>query len=126
MRPLSSQFISAMEASPNGVLLLDETDQITWCNAMAANHFGLDPERDKRQRVTNLVRAPVFVAHLQAGRADAVVFGQAFIANPDLPHRLLAGAPLASPDRDTFYSPGAHGYVDYAAWPSSADALAAA
>lgn len=66
------------------------------------------------------------VAHLQAGRADAVVFGQAFIANPDLPHRLLAGAPLASPDRDTFYSPGAHGYVDYAAWPSSADALAAA
>lgn len=63
-----AQFISAMEASPNGLLLLDEADQITWCNAMAANHFGLDPERDKRQRVTNLVRAPVFVAHLQAGQ----------------------------------------------------------
>lgn len=65
------------------------------------------------------------VAHLQAGRADAVVFGQAFIANPDLPRRLLSGAPLASADRDTFYSPGPQGYVDYVAW-SDAAALAAA
>ncbi|MBX3619971.1 MAG: phosphate regulon sensor histidine kinase PhoR [Rhizobacter sp.] len=63
-----AQFISAMEASPNGVLLLDEDDQISWCNAVAADHFALDPRRDKRQRLTNLVRAPVFVAYLQAGQ----------------------------------------------------------
>lgn len=63
-----SQFLSAMEASPNGVLLLDEADQITWCNSIAADHFGLDPTRDRRQRVTNLVRAPAFVAYLQAGQ----------------------------------------------------------
>jgi len=62
-----AQFLSAMEASPNGVLLLDEGDQITWCNSIAADHFGLDPTRDRRQRVTNLVRAPAFVAYLQAG-----------------------------------------------------------
>jgi len=62
-----AQFLSAMEASPNGVLLLDESDQITWCNSIAADHFGLDPTRDRRQRVTNLVRAPAFVAYLQAG-----------------------------------------------------------
>jgi two-component system, OmpR family, phosphate regulon sensor histidine kinase PhoR len=68
-----AQFILAMEASPNGVLLLDDTDQIVWCNAVAADHFGLDPERDRRQRVTNLVRAPAFVAYLQAGQfAEAV------------------------------------------------------
>ncbi len=62
------QFLSAMEASPNGVLLLDDADQITWCNSVAADHFGLDPTRDRRQRVTNLVRAPAFVAYLQAGQ----------------------------------------------------------
>ena len=59
------QFISAMEASPNGILLLDDHDQITWCNSVAADHFGLDPERDRQQPVTNLVRSPGFVAALQ-------------------------------------------------------------
>jgi two-component system phosphate regulon sensor histidine kinase PhoR len=63
-----AQFLSAIEASPNGVMLLDGADQIEWCNSVAAEHFGLDPERDRRQRVTNLVRMPVFVSHLQAGR----------------------------------------------------------
>jgi two-component system phosphate regulon sensor histidine kinase PhoR len=70
-----SQFLSAIEASPNGVMMLDGTDQIEWCNSVAAEHFGLDPQRDRRQRVTNLVRMPAFVAHLQGGRHDeAVVF----------------------------------------------------
>jgi two-component system, OmpR family, phosphate regulon sensor histidine kinase PhoR len=70
-----SQFLSAIEASPNGVLLLDAGDQIEWCNSVAADHFGLDPQRDRRQRVTNLVRAPAFVAYLQAGQfSEAVSF----------------------------------------------------
>jgi two-component system phosphate regulon sensor histidine kinase PhoR len=60
-----TQFLSAIEASPNGVLLLDAGDQIEWCNSIAAEHFGLDPQRDRRQRVTNLVRSPAFVAYLQ-------------------------------------------------------------
>ena len=60
------QFLSAIEASPNGVLLLDASDQIDWCNRVAADHFGLDPQRDRRQRVTNLVRQPAFVAYLQS------------------------------------------------------------
>lgn len=67
------QFLSAIEASPNGVLLLDENDQIDWCNTVAADHFGLDPSRDRRQRVTNLVRAPAFVAYLQRDRFDEPV-----------------------------------------------------
>jgi len=68
-----AQFLSAIEASPNGVMLLDAADQIEWCNSVAAEHFGLDPERDRRQRVTNLVRTPAFVAHLQSGRHDEAV-----------------------------------------------------
>ena len=59
------QFLSAIEASPNGVLILDASEQIVWCNSVSADHFGLDPQRDRRQRVTNLVRSPAFVAYLQ-------------------------------------------------------------
>lgn len=62
-----AQFLSAIEASPNGVLMLDAQEQIVWCNRVAADHFSLDPHRDLRQRITNLVRAPAFVAYLQGG-----------------------------------------------------------
>jgi two-component system, OmpR family, phosphate regulon sensor histidine kinase PhoR len=60
-----AQFLSAIEASPNGVVLLDEDDGIRWLNRTAAAHFGLDPQRDLDQRITHLVRAPAFVDHLQ-------------------------------------------------------------
>ena len=65
-----AQFLSAIEASPNGVMMLDANDQIEWCNSQGADHFGLDPEGDRLQRITNLVRAPAFVAYLQAGNFD--------------------------------------------------------
>jgi two-component system, OmpR family, phosphate regulon sensor histidine kinase PhoR len=68
-----AQFLDAIEASPNGVLLLDAHDQIEWCNSVAADHFGLDPQRDRLQPITNLVRAPEFVAHLQSGRLGEAV-----------------------------------------------------
>ena len=61
------EFLSAIEASPNGVLLLDAEDQIAWCSAVAADHLGLDPRRDRGQPITNLVRMPAFVAYLQDG-----------------------------------------------------------
>jgi two-component system phosphate regulon sensor histidine kinase PhoR len=67
------QFLQAIEASPNGVLLLDARDQLEWCNSVAADHFGLDPLRDRLQRLTNLVRAPAFVLHLQEARFDEPV-----------------------------------------------------
>jgi 2,4-dienoyl-CoA reductase-like NADH-dependent reductase (Old Yellow Enzyme family) len=54
-------------------------------------------------------------AVLAAGEADAVAFGVPFIANPDLPSRLAVGAPLNTPDPETFYAPGAKGYTDYPA-----------
>jgi 2,4-dienoyl-CoA reductase-like NADH-dependent reductase (Old Yellow Enzyme family) len=54
-------------------------------------------------------------AALDAGSADAVAFGKAFIANPDLVERLRTGAALNAPDPTTFYGAGAKGYVDYPA-----------
>ncbi|PQO38231.1 alkene reductase [Blastopirellula marina] len=52
---------------------------------------------------------------IQSGEADAIAFGQPFIANPDLPERLRRNAPLNTPDLATYYSPGSKGYVDYPA-----------
>jgi 2,4-dienoyl-CoA reductase-like NADH-dependent reductase (Old Yellow Enzyme family) len=52
-------------------------------------------------------------AWLQEGKADAVAFGVPFIANPDLPARLAADAPLNAPVPETFYGKGAEGYLDY-------------
>ena len=52
-------------------------------------------------------------AILQAGDADAVAFGRAFIGNPDLPERLRLGLPLNAYDRSTFYGGDARGYTDY-------------
>jgi len=52
-------------------------------------------------------------AALEAGEADAVAFGRAFIANPDLPERLRIRAGLNPYQRATFYGSGARGYTDY-------------
>ena len=52
-------------------------------------------------------------AAIRDKKLDAVAFGTAFLANPDLPARLQAGAALNVPDQSTFYTPGAKGYTDY-------------
>lgn len=54
-------------------------------------------------------------ATLEAGAADAIAFGQLFIANPDLPGRFKLDAPLNTPDPSTFYAQGPKGYTDYPA-----------
>jgi 2,4-dienoyl-CoA reductase-like NADH-dependent reductase (Old Yellow Enzyme family) len=57
---------------------------------------------------------------LTSGEADAVAFGQWFIANPDLPKRLKLGAPLNPARAEMFYAPSAEGYTDYPALEDSA------
>ena len=58
-------------------------------------------------------------AAIADGKLDAVAFGTAFLANPDLPERIAAKAALNAPDSSTFYTPGAKGYTDYPALLSS-------
>lgn len=50
---------------------------------------------------------------IREGRADLIAFGRKFIANPDLPERLRAGAPLIADDPTTYYGGGEKGYTDY-------------
>lgn len=52
-------------------------------------------------------------AALAAGRADLIVHGRPFIANPDLVERFRSGAPLNSPDVHTFYGGDDRGDIDY-------------
>ncbi|WP_216639031.1 alkene reductase [Flammeovirga sp. SJP92] len=52
-------------------------------------------------------------AILEAEEGDLVAFGRPFISNPDLVDRFKENADIASPDFDTFYTPGEKGYTDY-------------
>jgi 2,4-dienoyl-CoA reductase-like NADH-dependent reductase (Old Yellow Enzyme family) len=61
---------------------------------------------------------------IQDGEADAVAFGQLFIANPDLPMRFVEHASLNIPDPSTYFSSGPHGYTDYPALAASGKSMA--
>ena len=52
-------------------------------------------------------------ADLDLQRGDLVAFGRPFISNPDLVEKLRKASPLATPDSNTFYTPGEKGYTDY-------------
>lgn len=52
-------------------------------------------------------------AALSTGDADLVSFGTGFLANPDLVERFRLGAPLNTPNPDTFYQGEERGYTDY-------------
>ena len=53
---------------------------------------------------------------LDLGEADAISFGRPFLANPDLPRRLIEQLPLNPPRAELFYTNGEEGYLDYPRW----------
>jgi len=58
---------SALQASPNGLVILDEQECIEWYNRTACKHLGLDySNRDLSQRITYLLRAPALSKSLAA------------------------------------------------------------
>ena len=72
-------FLAAMQASPNGVVLLDDGMRIEWFNQSAQSHFGLEGRRDLFQHFGNLVRDPGFAAYLATGdfQNDVLMPGRA-------------------------------------------------
>jgi N-ethylmaleimide reductase len=78
-----------------------------------------------RQEIRARFRGPIIVAGhydldkanwvLGKGYADLVAFGRPFVANPDLPHRLASGLPLAAFDGASLFGGGERGYTDYQA-----------
>jgi len=63
-------FIEAFQASPNGILMLDESDQIEWCNSISERFFGLIFKRDVMQRINFLIRCPEFIHYLNKRNFD--------------------------------------------------------
>jgi two-component system, OmpR family, phosphate regulon sensor histidine kinase PhoR len=72
------EFLAALQASPNGVLLLDAEGRIEWFNQTAGQHFGLDASRDMLQHLGNLVRDPALAAYFAERdyREDVVMPGR--------------------------------------------------
>ena len=82
------EILAALQASPNGVVLLDAQGRIEWCNQMAASHFGFDAQRDVMQSIGNLLRNPEFTAYFAARdfASDVVLEGR--LSTPSRPVRI--------------------------------------
>jgi len=125
LSPLNS-FNSMKDSDPVGLTsyLADKLNgfQLAYLHLMRADFFGVQKAdvmtvaREKYQGV--LIGNMGYSAQeaeqaIQEGKLDAVAFGNAYIANPDLPERIQAGVALNTPDSSTYYTPGAKGYTDY-------------
>ena len=66
-------FLRAIQASPNGVTLLDAQGRIEWCNHTASTHLGFDMQRDHLQHVVHLLRDPAFSRYFAQAEHDAEV-----------------------------------------------------
>ena len=58
------RFQQAAGALPDGVVLLDSSLHIEWCNRVAESHFGIDLARDRGLLFTHIVRHPTLVEYL--------------------------------------------------------------
>ncbi|HJV76505.1 MAG TPA: phosphate regulon sensor histidine kinase PhoR [Noviherbaspirillum sp.] len=65
-----ARFRQAMTLLPDGVAIMDDVLFLEWCNPAAEQHLGLQLDRDKGMRVTNLVRSPDFIDYIILGRYE--------------------------------------------------------
>jgi two-component system phosphate regulon sensor histidine kinase PhoR len=61
-----AQMRRAVEALPDGVVILDSANRIEWFNRTAEAQLQLDPRTDLGQNIANLVREPEFVDYLNS------------------------------------------------------------
>ena len=82
------EILAALQATPNGVILLNAEGCIEWCNQIAAAQFGIDAERDLLQSIGNLVRHPDFSAYFASRDFAAGVLLDGRHSTPSHPVRL--------------------------------------
>ena len=82
------EVLSALQASPNGVIFLNADSCIEWSNQIAAVHFGIDVERDLLQSIGNLVRHPDFSAYHAGRDFSSAVLMEGRHSTPACPVRL--------------------------------------
>jgi two-component system, OmpR family, phosphate regulon sensor histidine kinase PhoR len=64
------RFRRTISALPEGIVLVDLSLQIEWCNPVAEAHLGVSLTGDHGMRVTNLVRDPAFVSYMTSGQYE--------------------------------------------------------
>jgi two-component system phosphate regulon sensor histidine kinase PhoR len=64
------RFRRTISALPEGIILVDLSLQIEWCNPVAEAHLGVSLTGDHGMRVTNLVRDPAFVSYMTSGQYE--------------------------------------------------------
>jgi two-component system phosphate regulon sensor histidine kinase PhoR len=84
------RFIEAFQASPNGIVMLDDQDQIEWCNAIAEQFLGLQFKRDALQRIHYIVRKPEFMEYITSRQYDEPLVLEKMGSNSSLILRLQA------------------------------------
>jgi len=68
------RFRSAVEALPDGMVIIDAANRIEWANARAQAHLGLDLAKDTGRPLLNLMRQPEVVRYFETGDfTDAVI-----------------------------------------------------
>ena len=68
------RFRSAVEALPEGMVILDASNRIGWANVRAQTHLGLDLAKDTGAPLLNFARQPEVVRYFENGDfTDAVV-----------------------------------------------------
>jgi len=65
-----TRFRLAMSQLPDGVVIMDDVLLLEWCNPVAERHLGLNLDKDKGMRVTNLIRSPEFIDYIILARYD--------------------------------------------------------
>jgi len=65
------RFRRTISALPEGIVMIDASLQIEWCNPVAERHLNISLKADAGLRLTNLVRDPAFVAFMTSGKPDA-------------------------------------------------------
>jgi two-component system phosphate regulon sensor histidine kinase PhoR len=69
-----ARFRNAVEALPDGMVIIDAANRVQWANARAQTHLGLDLAKDTGQPLLNFVRQPEVVRYFENGDfTDAVV-----------------------------------------------------
>jgi two-component system, OmpR family, phosphate regulon sensor histidine kinase PhoR len=63
----------AVQALPDGVVILDSANRIEWYNRTAEAQLGLEGRADLGQNIANLVREPEFIEYLQSNEHDSPV-----------------------------------------------------
>ncbi|RDI68399.1 alkene reductase [Nocardia pseudobrasiliensis] len=97
LAPLDLAYLHLMFAGPDESLL--HSVRTAWPHGFVLNRVNAD--------LASRLRDVADTA------ADATALARMALANPDLVERIKKGAQLNEPDTRTFYSGGAHGYLDY-------------